>query len=245
MLLVSLSGCVSTEDLTLDAFFGPDLAESLVLDDHYSDLVVEVDYAAGVRPCTSALEALESNLEKTTDKKQITLVGPNVISKQGGGYSNRDLADIHAATSDNGPGGRNQFGGGDTAHLHVIYLDGEVEKSDGGHTAGRTAYQYGAIYIFKETFDGVYKVDRGGRQEATCDMEQTVLLHELGHALGIVNRGVPMTEDREDPDHPGHSTNPDSVMYAKLRVTSTKLVLHDLPSGFDDADRADLKAYRD
>lgn len=245
LLVVGVSGCISPEDLTLDAFFGPSLPEALVLDSHYDELVVEVDYAAGVRPCTTALSALVSTLEETTEKRTVTLVGPTPIKAQGGDYTNGRLADIHGATSDHGPGSKYAYGSGDTAHLHVIYLDGTVKSEGDGHTAGRTAYHYGAIFIFKETFEGVYKVDTRGKRDATCDMERTVLLHELGHALGIVNRGVPMTEDREDADHPGHSENPRSVMFAKLRVSQNKLVLTDLPTGFDAHDLADLRAYRD
>ena len=44
-------------------------------------------------------------------------------------------------------------------------------------------------------------------------IEQSTLTHEMGHALGLVNLGIPATSDHEDHLHPGHCTNPNCVMY--------------------------------
>lgn len=44
-------------------------------------------------------------------------------------------------------------------------------------------------------------------------VEQTTLVHEMGHALGFVNNGVPMAVDHQDREHGAHTTNQDCVMY--------------------------------
>jgi hypothetical protein len=44
-------------------------------------------------------------------------------------------------------------------------------------------------------------------------MEQTTLVHEFGHAAGLVNNGLPMVSDHEDTEHINHCTNEDCVMY--------------------------------
>ena len=44
------------------------------------------------------------------------------------------------------------------------------------------------------------------------DVENSVLVHEVGHLLGLVNL-YQSPVDHEDPDHPGHSNNDESVMY--------------------------------
>jgi hypothetical protein len=44
-------------------------------------------------------------------------------------------------------------------------------------------------------------------------MEQTTLVHEFGHAVGLVNNGLPMVSDHEDTEHPNHCTNENCVMY--------------------------------
>ncbi len=44
-------------------------------------------------------------------------------------------------------------------------------------------------------------------------VEQVVLVHEMGHALGFVNNGVPMVANYQDTAHGAHSANKDCVMY--------------------------------
>ncbi|MBC7658339.1 MAG: hypothetical protein H7249_01375 [Chitinophagaceae bacterium] len=44
-------------------------------------------------------------------------------------------------------------------------------------------------------------------------VEQVVLVHEMGHALGFVNNGVPMVNNYQDTAHGAHSINKDCVMY--------------------------------
>lgn len=64
-------------------------------------------------------------------------------------------------------------------------------------------------------------------------MEQTTLVHEFGHALGLVNDGIPMVTNHEDSGHPHHCTNEDCVMFwendgSNLNVFIQKIV--DSPS---------------
>jgi hypothetical protein len=51
-------------------------------------------------------------------------------------------------------------------------------------------------------------------------MEQTTLVHEFGHAVGLVNSGLPMVSDHEDTEHINHCTNEDCVMYWENDGTS-------------------------
>ena len=44
-------------------------------------------------------------------------------------------------------------------------------------------------------------------------VEQSTLVHESGHAIGLVNNGLPMTSTHEDTAHRAHCSNPDCVMY--------------------------------
>lgn len=44
-------------------------------------------------------------------------------------------------------------------------------------------------------------------------IEQTTLVHELGHAVGLVDNGVDMVDDHLDAAHGHHCENPDCVMY--------------------------------
>ena len=44
-------------------------------------------------------------------------------------------------------------------------------------------------------------------------VEQSTLVHEMGHALGFVNNGIPMASPHQDTEHGAHTTNSNCVMY--------------------------------
>ncbi len=44
-------------------------------------------------------------------------------------------------------------------------------------------------------------------------IEQSTIVHELGHAFGLVNNGVPLVSSHQDTDHGSHTTNNECVMY--------------------------------
>jgi hypothetical protein len=74
-------------------------------------------------------------------------------------------------------------------------------------------------------------------------IEAAVSTHEIGHLLGLVD--LHLKTGREDPEHPGHSTNRNSVMYWAVESTLvTDLLTGGPPKEFDEADLADLAAIR-
>jgi hypothetical protein len=75
-------------------------------------------------------------------------------------------------------------------------------------------------------------------------IEDAVLLHEVGHALGLVD--LARDTGRADKEHPGHSTNAASVMYWAVESSLVGQVLNGPPPrDFDARDLADLRALRD
>jgi hypothetical protein len=44
-------------------------------------------------------------------------------------------------------------------------------------------------------------------------MEQTTLIHEFGHAIGLVDIGVPAITRHRDTEHGAHCANPACIMY--------------------------------
>jgi hypothetical protein len=58
--------------------------------------------------------------------------------------------------------------------------------------------------------------------------------------MGLVD--LYLDDNRDDPDHPGHSTNPHSVMYWAVETDLVAQVLDGPPPvSFDAADQADLQ----
>lgn len=74
-------------------------------------------------------------------------------------------------------------------------------------------------------------------------VEEAVTMHEVGHLLGLVD--LVLDTGRADPEHPGHSPNPDSVMYYAVESTLIGSVLGGgPPRDFDQADLDDLARIR-
>ncbi len=65
------------------------------------------------------------------------------------------------------------------------------------------------IAVFKD----VIKSIAGGHVLLRAFSEQATLVHEMGHAMGLVNNGLPMASAHEDASHLKHSNNSSDVMY--------------------------------
>lgn len=105
---------------------------------------------------------------------------------------------------------------GGTINMTVIFLNGLYNGSAATLGVQFTGYPY--AFVFKDVVTGV-----GGGPTAQRYIEQATVVHELGHAIGLVNSGVRMVTNHEDSAHPHHSTNINCVMY--WAVTSTTDVL--------------------
>lgn len=95
---------------------------------------------------------------------------------------------------------------GDQVSVAVIFLNGQYYASEqvlGVHLTG-TPY----TFLFKERIQSV-----GGTSLEQKYIEQAVVVHELGHAVGLVDSGIPDTSGHEDPDHSHHTRNANGVMY--------------------------------
>ena len=74
-------------------------------------------------------------------------------------------------------------------------------------------------------------------------LELAVATHEVGHLLGLVD--LFLRTGRADPEHPGHSANPRSVMYWAVESDVVgDLLTGGPPVDFDADDRADLATIR-
>ena len=121
--------------------------------------------------------------------------------------------------------------------LYVLYADGST-----GNTIG-AAYSSSAFAVFKQA------IESAATPLVTAEeIEDSVIVHEAGHVLALVNIGYKSPRDHEDPQHEGHSKNSKSVMYwavdnvgvVGLLGGSTKP-----PTSFDADDLADLRDLRD
>ncbi|HET6403849.1 MAG TPA: hypothetical protein VFH78_04325 [Candidatus Thermoplasmatota archaeon] len=215
--------------------------EELLAGDPFTDLVVEIDHAPGRQPSTAAREHLVQELRNVTSKTRVSVKLEATLPDEGNKrWTAEELVALEKAT-------RTTQHAAPVAVLHVLYPAGEYQNASvAGVTIGGTVM--GPVVVFLDTIDklqspvGPITLPRQARDE----IERATLLHEAGHAMGLVNNGLPMVRDHEDPSHPGHSRNPNSVMYWQVdSLAGIRQALLDdgtIPAYFDADDRADMRA---
>ena len=118
-----------------------------------------------------------------------------------------------------------------SATMRILFLHGTFNGNEG--VLG-VAVRGDVLAIF---IDQVRST--GGLVGNSEGVERAVLLHEAGHVLGLVD--LYLDTGRDDPEHPGHSPNRESVMYWAVESSAIGQVFGaNPPDSFDDADRADL-----
>jgi hypothetical protein len=124
--------------------------------------------------------------------------------------------------------------------LHVLYVNGRFDDgSSGGANALGAAFNASTFAIFKD------RIANASTPLVPPDaIESADVVHETGHVLALVNLTYHSPRNHEDPQHPGHSSNQQSVMYYAIdNVGVVNLLgLHSRPpTDFDADDRADLR----
>jgi len=201
--------------------------------DTYSKMVVEIDYAPGYAPESSTVSLLKQRLEQVCDK-------PNGISMDLNEYTfsetsswNADLVrSVAHDTMDGSPLS------GSTLRWHVIMPQGSYSDD----SVLGVAVDASTIALFGDSID-----DANGlfNRPSSEEVENSVMIHEFGHLLGLVNLVYTSPADHEDADHPGHSNNDDSVMYWAVESQSLGAFFSgDLPSEFDEDDLADMEGMK-
>jgi hypothetical protein len=194
------------------------IGNGTVFDPAITDVVIEVDYETGNEPYTGEILAFgdtwdltHANLERLfAGGKTLTL--PTTLGEMEdiGAVADeeitvddaRGLADVHRALADSD----------DTRTYYVLFVSGHFADDTGVQSGvlGVSIGNTGIIVMFKDVIEstGLPAVPNLERF-----VEQSTLVHELGHAVGLVDNGVPLTTAHLDAEHGKHCTNTACVMY--------------------------------
>lgn len=95
------------------------------------------------------------------------------------------------------------------ANFNVFFVPGnfikEGEKQE--QVIGLNIAESNIIFIFHDI------VTNSNSLALKVFMEQSTLVHELGHVLGFVNNGVPLSSDHQDIENGKHTSDPNCVMF--------------------------------
>ncbi|HWG90651.1 MAG TPA: hypothetical protein VNZ52_07355 [Candidatus Thermoplasmatota archaeon] len=250
----ALAGCInpfSDEGKNLRSGPGSD-ARLYIRSDPHPKLHVVIDYVPGYAPNDDAVNVLLATMREVLDKTEVTLSKHGDLPKRGDTHV-YTVADLNALEREY----REDYHKGDTAVMHFMYLDGKLQtESKNGCVLG-AAYHGSSIVMFKNCIRTSVEQNEGllGPKDKALEtiIERSVLVHEMGHLLGLVDNGIPMQRDHlsRDPNHtPHHSTNQNSVMYWAVESSAALAGLVKLSSNtaipykFDSDDLADIDAVK-
>lgn len=215
-----------------DSLFGDVRPHDYLSDRDYTTWVIEVDTVQGQAPSSGALDLLRSRLAEVADKPGgIEIRSSDTLPARGGTWSSRDIQDLSSSSRDTKTSGS-------TVVTHLLFLDGQFRTED---VIG-VAIGHETIAIFSQTIrDNCTPLN--GCLTGADSVFRAVLVHEFGHAMGLVDNGIRMVNPHEDGEHPGHSNNDGSVMYWAVETTNIFNVFSGgPPTTFDSNDKADMRA---
>jgi len=184
-----------------------DSAVDFLSSDDFDQLVVEIQYMEGYRPTDEAISRLKSFLEERLNKNSITMMDPAVIPAGGqNAYSASQIRDLEEEH-------RTVYPEEGILSAYFIFVDGEWDVSD--NVLGIVYYNT-SMALFGEKID---EASGGLFQHGRDKIEATVMLHEFGHIIGLVNNGVDMQNNHQDEEHRKHCDESTCLMYYSVRTT--------------------------
>lgn len=178
----------------------------------------EIDYQTNAAPYTGSAgrysdvwQIMGDNVARVFLKTPKTVTLPNTLDKM------QELTDISGTsfTSDQilsiAAEHRDTPSSGSLASFYIVFLNGYYDDGTGpqDQVIGVSIGQTGVIAIFKPVITATESFFVG----VSRYVEQSTLVHEFGHAIGLVNNGLPLQTPHQDTAHGNHCLNDKCVMF--------------------------------
>ncbi|ASE62156.1 M12 family metallo-peptidase [Chryseobacterium indologenes] len=206
-------------------------ANDLLSNNRYNSLSIEIQYMPGYAPDSQAIEHVKNFLGTSLRKDNGIKISLREIP--GTSASTLSAEDIRKIENTN----RTVFTNGTTMAVNILYTNGQYTGS--ANTLG-IAYRNTSIALFGKT---IHDNSGGVGQTSRTKLEATVLEHEIGHLLGLVDLGSSMQVDHKDSSNGNHCNNKNCLMYYASETTDILgfIITGSIPQ-LDTNCKADLKA---
>lgn len=181
-------------------------ANDLLTSANFSSVKIEIQYMPGFQPDAAAINNLSTFLNSLINKPG----GISIIQTQIGAggksvYTSNDIATIEKNN-------RTVYTTGNQLGVYLLYTDGNFSE---GNVLG-LAYRNTSMSLLGKTIH-----DNSGAvgQTSRTKLESTVLNHEFGHILGLVDLGSAMQSNHKDGAHGNHCNNNNCLMYYASETT--------------------------
>jgi len=169
----------------------------------FSSVNIQVEYCPGMQLQQSSLNNLVTFLQAHLNKAGgITITQVPVPSIARATVSISDITSFEDTH-------RTFFSGGSSIGVCILVVDAGYATSG---VAG-VAYRNTSIAVMGKS---VQAASGGLGQPSRVRMESTVLNHEFGHLLGLVNNGIGMVTPHADDAHKPHCNNKNCLMYYEI-----------------------------
>ncbi len=196
----------------------------------YSSLKIEVQYMTGYQPDAAALNHLQTTLQALINKPS----GISIVTKEIPASSSLALSvnDVYTIEKNN----RTAFTSGSEIAVYILYTNGNYTDNN---VLGVAYKNTSAVLFGKKINDN----SGGFGQASRTKLVSTVIEHEVGHLLGLVDLGSPMQTNHKDAANGSHCNNNNCLMYYASETSDIFgfLITGNIPS-FDVNCKADLTA---
>lgn len=170
-------------------------ARELLSAEDFDQLHIEVLYVTDMAPTAGSLDNLQNFLEAILNKPGGITIAPREITiANKAAYAIPDILEIEDQN-------REAYNADKTIAITALFLNGEYAGNTPEGSVLGIAYRNTSFVIFEAT---IREFSEQVFAPSLTTLESTVIQHEVGHLLGLVNNGTPLQTSHQDAANGAH-----------------------------------------
>jgi hypothetical protein len=209
VIAMSFVSCIANQGSNSGASAVGSSARDYLTSSNYTKLVVEIQSVSGFAPTSAAKTGLINFLTARLNKPSGVEVVESTIAAPGrSSYSIEDVRAVEAAN-------RTRFANGATIVAYFLFLDGASASDSGSSKILGQAHGGSSMVMYEAT---IRTLSGGFGQPSRAVLEETILEHEFGHILGLVNTGTAPVANHQDTAHGAHCSANSCLMHWQVET---------------------------